>query len=74
MKRTTIVADDDLLVRLKVAAVHRGVSMAALIREALEDKVAAVRPKPRSLGIAESGHADTSTLAGEQRPVPRQWH
>ena len=72
-QRTTIVAPDDLLRRLRVVAAERGTSMAELIREALEEKVAQHRPKPRSLGIADSGHTDTARRAGEERPVPRAW-
>jgi hypothetical protein len=54
-------------------AASRGVSLAAVIREALEEKARRPQPMPRSLGIADSGHTDTSTLAGELRPEPRTW-
>ncbi len=73
MKRTTISLPAELLKRLRILAAERGTSMAALIREALEQQVAVVRPRPRSLGIGESGHRDTARSSAEQRPEPRSW-
>jgi predicted transcriptional regulator len=73
MRRTTIVAPDDLLDRLRLLAFERHVSLATLIREALEEKVAQERPRPRSLGIGISGFTDTSQRAGEEPAVPRSW-
>jgi predicted transcriptional regulator len=73
MRRTTIVAPEELLDRLRRIAAERGASMAAVIREALEEKAATQRPKPRSIGIGASGTSDTSHRAGEERPVPRSW-
>jgi hypothetical protein len=73
MRRTTIVAPDELLDQLRLAAAQRGVSMAVLIREALEDKVRSERPKPRSLGIGDSGRTDIAQRIGEERPEPRSW-
>lgn len=73
VERTTISLPRDLLRRLRVIAAERRTSMAALIREALEEKSASHRPKPKSLGIADSGHSDTSRRAGEERAVPRSW-
>ncbi len=64
---------EPLLRRLRVAAAERGVSMATIVREAVEQKLDERPPKPRSLGIADSGYIDTSSLAGEQRPEPRSW-
>lgn len=71
MQRTTISLPAELIVRLKVLAAQRHTSMAALLREAAEEKAAETRPKPKSLGIGESKHTDTSRLAGDVRPVPR---
>lgn len=31
------------------------------------------RPRPRSLGVADSGHRDTARRAGEERAEPRAW-
>jgi predicted transcriptional regulator len=73
MTRTTISLTPDLLRRLKTLAADRGISMAALIREALEEKTEAARPKPRSLGIAESGYRYTAEESGEMRFEPRTW-
>lgn len=70
MQRTTISLPEDVVVKLKVLAAQRRTSMAALIREAIEEKTQA-RPKPKSIGLGESRYSDTSRLAGEVRPVPR---
>lgn len=71
MQRTTIVAPEELLGRLRRIAMERRVSVATLIREALEEKVKSHRPRPRSLGVGDSGHTDTARRTGEERPVPR---
>jgi len=73
LQRTTIVAPEELLRRLRVVAAERGTSMAELIREALEEKVAQHRPKPKSLGIGDSGRTDISRRAGEEGFVPQPW-
>lgn len=73
MLRTTISLSDELLQRLRVMAAERRTSIAALVREALEEKAKSYRPRPRSLGIGASGHSDTARLAGEQRAEPRSW-
>jgi plasmid stability protein len=72
-QRTTIVAPDELLRRLRVVAAERGTSMAELIREALEEKVAQHRPKPKSLGIGDSGRTDIARRTGEEGFVPEPW-
>ena len=71
MRRTTIVTSEHLLVRLRQIAAERGTSMAEVIRQALEDTVDSHRPRPRSLGLGASGHADTAERAGDERPQPR---
>ena len=75
MPRTTIVAPEHLLKRLRLMAAERGTSMATVIREALEEKVGSVRPRPRprSLGVGASGHADTSRRITTERSVARTW-
>ena len=73
MERTTISLPEDLLRRLRMIASERRTSMAALIREALEEKVGAHRPRPRSLGIGDSGHRDTARRSADERPEPRPW-
>ncbi|HWO94035.1 MAG TPA: ribbon-helix-helix protein, CopG family, partial [Dehalococcoidia bacterium] len=71
MERTTISLPEDLLRRLRLLAAERRTSMATLIREALEAELASYRPTPKSLGIGDSGHSDTSPRAGEERAIPR---
>jgi hypothetical protein len=73
MRRTTIVAPEELLRRLRGIAAERGTSMATVIREALEEKVNGHRPRPRSLGIGDSGHTDVARRSAEERPEPRPW-
>jgi plasmid stability protein len=73
MHRATIVILDELLQQLRRVAAEQGRSMAAVMREALEEKVRSYHPRPRSLGISASGVADTARRAGEERPVLRPW-
>ncbi len=73
MERTTISLPEELLQRLRRIAAERRTSMAALIREAVEEKLESHRPRPRSLGIGASGQADTARRAGEERAEPRPW-
>ncbi len=73
MDRTTISLPEELLERLRAMAAERRTSMAALIREALEEKAKSYRPRPRSWGIGASGHTDTASKAGDMRPEPRSW-
>ena len=73
MERTTISLPDGLLKQLRLMAAERGTSMAALIREALEEQTARHRPRPRSIGIGASGRTDTARRTGHERPEPRTW-
>jgi metal-responsive CopG/Arc/MetJ family transcriptional regulator len=73
MRRTTIVAPEDLLAQLRRVAAERNTSMATLIREALEEKVKSHRPKPRSLGIGDSGRSDISRRTAEEPAIPEPW-
>ena len=73
MRRTTIVAPDQLLDQIRQAAAERGTSMAVIIREALEDKLRSHRRRPRSLGIGASGRSDTARQTAIEPPVPRPW-
>ena len=73
MQRTTIMVPDHILERLRRVAADRRVSMAAVIREALEEKAGTRQPEPKSLGAGDSGYTDTSVLAGEVRAEPRSW-
>jgi predicted transcriptional regulator len=73
MDRTTLTLDEETRGRLRRIAAERGISMAALIREAIDEVIERHAPKPRSLGIAASGARDTARLAGDVRPEPRPW-
>jgi len=73
MKRTTFTIDDDTLRRLRRASAERDVSMATIIREAIEEKVERLAPRPRSLGIGASDTTDTARRTGNERPEPRTW-
>jgi predicted DNA-binding ribbon-helix-helix protein len=73
MTRTTVSLDEETLRELRKIAAERGISIAALVREGIEQAVSNHRPRPRSLGVGASGHTDTARLSGDQRPEPRQW-
>jgi hypothetical protein len=73
MERTTIVLPEETRVRLRRLAAERGVSMATLIREAIDDKLAGIRPRPRSLGVGASNTSDTARRTAKERPEPRAW-
>jgi hypothetical protein len=73
MERTTISLPRELIVKLRVMAAERRTSMAAIIREALEEKAKSERPKPTFLGMIDSGHTDTSRLASEGPVPPISW-
>jgi hypothetical protein len=73
MDRTTITLDVETRTRLRRIAADRGMSMAALIREAIDATIERHAPRPRSLGVGASGTTDTARLTGDQRPEPRAW-
>jgi metal-responsive CopG/Arc/MetJ family transcriptional regulator len=73
MDRTTLSIPDELLARIRQMAAERRTSMAAVVREALEEKVQSYRPRPRSLGIGASGRTDTGRRSATERPKPRSW-
>ena len=73
MDRTTITLDVETRTRLRRIAAERGISMAALIREAIDTTIEEHAPKPRSLGVGASGTSDSARRSGEQRPEPRAW-
>ncbi|HEU0073477.1 MAG TPA: CopG family transcriptional regulator [Dehalococcoidia bacterium] len=66
MNRTVISLPPDMHKRLRIIAAERGVSMASLIREAIEEKVA-TRPRHfHSVGVGDSGRTDISVRIGEE--------
>jgi hypothetical protein len=54
-------------------AAERGVSLAAVIREALEEKARGFRPKPRSLGLGDSGRTDIARRTTDEPAIPEPW-
>jgi predicted transcriptional regulator len=72
MERTTISLPRELIIKLRIMAAERRTSMAAIIREALEEKTTLQRQKPK-LGIFDSGHTDTSRLLSEGPVPPVSW-
>jgi hypothetical protein len=60
-RRTQLLLDDELHLRLREIAQQRGISMGALIREAIDEKLSSVEDK-RSRGYAK-------LLAAEPMPV-----
>ena len=64
-------ADPIVMERLKALAKERGVSLATVVREALEEKAKDYRPWPKSIGMFDSGEPTdvASTLATERVPV-----
>jgi predicted transcriptional regulator len=73
MNRTTITLDPETRRRLRGIAADRGISMAAVIREAIDEAVERHAPKPRSIGVGASGTTDTARRSGDVRPEPRPW-
>jgi predicted DNA-binding ribbon-helix-helix protein len=73
MERTTLMLTADVRAKLRQIAAQRDVSMATIIREAIDDKLASERPLPSSLGIGASGVTDTARRTGQERPEPRSW-
>jgi hypothetical protein len=73
MDRTTITLEVETRARLRRIAAERGISMAALIREAIDETIERHAPRPRSLGVGASGTPDTARRSGDERPEPRPW-
>ena len=73
MKRIVVSLPDDLHNRVRMQGHSRGVSMAAYVRETLEERTRRERPKP-TFGAFESGFTDTAEMAGEFQYEPRSWH
>jgi predicted transcriptional regulator len=73
VSRTTITIPDELSTRLRLLAAERGVSMATIVREAIDEKLAAARPTPRSLGAGASDRRDAARRSAQERSEPRSW-
>jgi predicted DNA-binding ribbon-helix-helix protein len=72
VQRTTIVMPEDLLEKLRRIADERGISFAALLREAAEEKAKGYRRPLRIIGIA-SIDEDLGRRSGEEPAVPEPW-
>ena len=66
MKRFILSLPEELFLALQRRAEDRGVSAAAVAREAIKKEVTPPQPLPKSIGIGHSGHSDTSVLIGEE--------
>ena len=73
MNRTTITLEVETQVRLRRIAAEQGISMAELIRQAIDTTIELHAPRPRSLGVGASGVADTARRTADERPEPRAW-
>jgi hypothetical protein len=75
MRRTTIMADDALIDRLRAIARDEGVSLAEVIREGMELRAQRSRPPITFIGIGRSGRRGhrTAESAAEIRFTPRSW-
>lgn len=75
MRRTTIMADDALIDRLRAIARDEGVSLAEVIREGMELRAQRSRPPITFIGIGRSGRRGhrTAESSAEARFTPRSW-
>jgi hypothetical protein len=73
MKRTTIVAPEDLLSRLRAIARQENVSLAEVIRQGLELRARQPMRRPRFVAVGRSSQPpeDTARRAGEMQFAPR---
>jgi hypothetical protein len=73
VKRTTIVAPEGTLSRLRALAGERGVSFSQIVREALDEKAREFRPRPTFFGIASSGRSDIASTEAVEPVPPEPW-
>ena len=78
MQRLMIQAEPELVERAKRRARERGVSVAQVVREALEHELGAAEEEPtppplRCIGAFRSGRSDLSRLASEDIFEPDCW-
>jgi predicted transcriptional regulator len=73
MERTTISLPPDLHRKLRVIAAERGISMAHLIREALEEKTVARRRRLLSAGVGASEGGGIARESAEMKFEPPAW-
>jgi hypothetical protein len=75
MQRLMIQADPELVARAKRRAAERGVSVAQVVREAMERELGGEPPQPpfSLIGAFRSGRSDLSRLASEDMFEPEPW-
>jgi hypothetical protein len=77
MQRLMIQAEPELVERAKRRARERGVSVAQVVREALEHELSSpeeeVPPPLTCIGVFNSGRSDLSRLASDHIFMPRSW-
>lgn len=73
MRRLMIQADKALIERARRRAAERGVSIAQIVREALERELGTRQPRPRSFASFASGAGDLSRRASEDEFEPESW-
>ena len=75
MKRTTIVADEQVMASLRAIAEREDLSLAAVIRQALELRIAWQEERLHFLGVgrSEPGSGPAGQEASEISPGPQPW-
>lgn len=74
MKRTTIVAPEELLERLRALAREEDTSLADIIRQGLEWRASHTGKKLRLIGAGQSQEPhDTARRAGDIDYTPQSW-
>jgi hypothetical protein len=75
MVRTTVMADQGLLDRLREIARREGLSLGEVIRQGMEMRAAAGRKGLGFIGVAESADPpyDTGARSGDIGYQPRSW-
>lgn len=75
MRRTTIMADDSLLDRLRAIARDEGTSLAEIIREGMELRAQRGRPAMTFVGSISTGRPGHRTAEGasDLTFTPRPW-
>jgi hypothetical protein len=77
MQRLMIQAEPELIEQAKRKAAERGVSVAQVVREAMQHELEPdeerIPPPLTCIGIGRSGRSDLSELASEDIYEPRSW-
>jgi hypothetical protein len=78
MQRLMIQAEPELVERAKRRAAERGVSVAQVVRDAMEHDLGQadeerIPPPLTCIGVMKSGRSDLSRLAGEDIFEPASW-